>query len=106
MEALSLCNSPQGYHNEVVIAGSDAVVGHNPGINESEQISGTGDKSFEGKITAPAGTDHRGPLSGRPAGPASVAPQQDWKSAHEEEKMALIVAGVGVGLMALWLGSR
>ena len=48
----------QGYSNEIVIAGSEAAIGHNPGINESEQISGTGDKSFEGKIAAPAGTDH------------------------------------------------
>ena len=57
----------QGYNNEIVIAGSEAVIGHNPGINESEQISKTTDKSFEGKIVAPAGTDHKGPPSGRPA---------------------------------------
>ena len=95
----------QGYNNEIVIAGSEAVIGHNPGINESEQISKTtGDKSFEGKIAAPAGTDHMGPPSGRPAGSptpaavAPVAPQQhasaaDRKSSsraastsHEEEK--------------------
>ena len=51
----------QGYNNEIVIAGSDAVIGHNPGINESEPISGTkGDKAFQGKIAPPAGTVHRG----------------------------------------------
>ena len=56
----------------------------------------TGDKSFEGKIAATAGTDHKGPLSGRPAGspptPAAVAPQQHAYAAaatsHEEEKTA------------------
>ena len=69
-----------GYNNEFVIAGSEAAIGHNPGINESEQIGKTtDDKSFEGKIAAPAGTDHKGPPSGRPAGslptPATVAPQ-------------------------------
>ena len=63
-----------GYNNEIVIAGSEAAIGHNPGINESEQISGTGDKSFEGKIAAPAGTDHKGPSSGKPA--ANVAEQR------------------------------
>ena len=31
----------QGYTNEIVIAGSEAAIGHNPGINESEQISKT-----------------------------------------------------------------
>ena len=52
----------QGYNNEIVIAGSDAVIGCNPGINESEQISKTkGDTTFKGKITPQARTVHRGP---------------------------------------------
>ena len=99
----------QGYKNEIVIAGSEAVIGHNPGINESEQISKTTDKSLEGKIAAPAGTDHKGPPSGRPA--ADPAGRQQHVSglaaatSHEDEKTALIAAGVGVGLVALWLGS-
>ena len=84
----------QGYNNEIVIAGSESAIGYNPGINESEQIGKTtGDKTFEGKIAAPAGTDHKGPPSGRPAGPptpAAVAPQQHVSAAaatsHEEEK--------------------
>ena len=102
----------QGYNNEIVIAGSEAAIGHNPGINESEQIGKTtDDKSFEGKIAAPAGTDHMGPSSGRPAGspptPATVAPQQHGAAtSHEEEKTALIAAVVGVGLVALWLSLR
>ena len=103
----------QGYNNEIVIAGSEAAI-HNLGINESEQIGKTtGDKSFEGKIAAPAGTDQKGPPSGRPAGPLTppaVAPQQHAFAAaatrHEDEKAALIAAGVGVGLVALWLVSR
>ena len=113
----------QGYNNEIVIAGSEAAIGHNPGINESEQISGTGDKSFVGKIAAPAGTDHKGPPSGKPAADvaeqrghaADVAEQrgQDQHASgraaaarHEDEKTALIALGVGVGLVALWLASR
>ena len=92
----------QGYNNEIVIAGSEAVIGHNPGINESEQIcKTTDDKSFEGKIAAPAGTDHKGPPSCRPAGspptPATVAPQQHAAAtSHEEEKTALIATVVGL----------
>ena len=69
--------------------------------------------TFGGKIAAPAGTDHKGPPSGRPAGPptpGAVAPQQHASAAaatsHEEEKTALLAAGVGVGLVALWLVSR
>ena len=96
-----------------MIAGSEAVIGHNPGINESEQISKTTDKSFEGKIAAPAGTDQKGPPSGRPAAavgdPAGQQQHASGRAAatsHEEEKTSLIAAGVGVGLVALWLGSR
>ena len=105
----------QGYNKEIVIARSEAAIGHNPGINESEQIGKTtGHKSFEGKIAAPVGTDHKGPLSGRPAGspptPATVVQQQHASAAaatsHEEEKTALIAAGVGVGLVVLWLSLR
>ena len=104
----------QSYNNEIVIAGSEAAIGHNPVINESEQIGKTtDDKTFEGKIAAPAGTDHKGPPSGRPAGPptpAAVAPQQHASAAaaasNEEEKTALTLVGVGVGLVALWLVSR
>ena len=82
--------------------------------------------SFEGKIAAPAGTDHKGPPSGKPvkqpAGtdhkrplrgkPAAAdaaeqpRPERAAAASHEDEKMALIVAGVGVGLLALWLASR
>ena len=52
----------QGYNNEIVTAGSDAAIGHNPGINESEPISGTkGDKAFQGKLAPPARTVNRGP---------------------------------------------
>ena len=103
----------QGYNNEIVIAGSEAAIDHNPGINKTEQISGTGDKSFEAKIAAPIWTDHKGPPSGRPAAAvADPAGQQQHASgraaatSHEEEKTALTAAGVGVGLVALWLGSR
>ena len=97
----------------ITIAGSEAAISHNSGINESEQISGTGNKSFEGKIAAPAGTDHKGPPNGKPAGPpmpAALAQQQHVSAvavtSHEEEKRALIAAVVGVGLVALWLLRR
>ena len=61
--------------------------------------------SFEGKIAAPTGTDHKGPPSGRPAaavaepaGHAEPAGQQQHASglavaSHEEEETALIAAG-------------
>ena len=51
----------QGYNNEIQIAGSDAAIGHNPGMNEAEPIASKGDKAFQGKIASPAGTIHKGP---------------------------------------------
>ena len=62
--------------------------------------------SFEGKIEAPAGTDHKGPPSCKPAGPptpAAVAPQHHVSAAAAISHEA---AGVGVGLVALWLSLR
>ena len=40
----------QGYNNEIQIAGSDAAIGHNPGINEVELINAFSevDKAFQG----------------------------------------------------------
>ena len=115
----------QGYNNEIVIAGSEAAIGHNPGINEPEQIGKTvGDKSFDGKIAAPAGTDHMGPPSGKPAADvaeqrghaADVAEQRGREqhasgraaaTSHEDEKNGSHSRrGRGVGLVALWLESR
>ena len=37
----------QGYNNKIQIAGSDATIGHNPGINEAEPITFKGDKAFQ-----------------------------------------------------------
>ena len=53
----------QGYNNEIQIAGSDAAIGHNPGINEPEPIASKGYKAFQGKIASPALTVHKGPQS-------------------------------------------
>ena len=50
-----------GYKNEIQIAGSDAAIGHNPGINEPEPITSKGDKAFQGRTALPAGTIHKGP---------------------------------------------
>ena len=49
----------QGYNNEVIIAGSDAAIGHNQGIYESEPVVPTARST--GNVAPPAGTVHRGP---------------------------------------------
>ena len=39
----------QGYNNEIQIAGSDAAIGHNPGINEAEPIASKGIRHSKGR---------------------------------------------------------
>ena len=81
----------QGYNNEIKIAGSDAAIRRNPGINEAEPINlaSKGDKAFQGKTASPAGavqkepqrsqflrnkTNGDGTSSGTPAGRSSGIP--------------------------------
>ena len=109
----------QGYNNEIQIAGSDAAIGHNPGINEVESINPTSevDKAFQGKTASPAGTVHEEPqpsqnktrVSAADNDGTSVADLPEKRqsaTAHEEDKTALVAVGIAVGLAALWLSSR
>ena len=100
----------QGYNNEIQIAGSDAAIGHNSGINGAEPIVSKGDKAFQGKIASPAGTVHKGPQPSQNKTRVSAADNDDTSAekrqsatAHEEEKMALVAVGVAGCLAALWL---
>ena len=103
----------QGYNNKIQIAGSDAAIGHNSGINEAEPIASKGDKAFQGKIASPAGTVQKGPqslqnktrVSAADSDGTSAEKRQSAK-AQEEEKMALVAVGVAGCLVALWLWSR
>ena len=56
----------QGYNNEIIIVGSEAVIGHNSGINESEPPQGPSVSTFKGKIAPPAGSVQRGPQGPTP----------------------------------------
>ena len=103
----------QGYNNEIQLAGSDAAIGHNPGINETEPIASEGDKAFQGKIASPAGTVHKGPQPSQNKTRVSAADndgtsaeKRQSATAHEEEKTALVAVGVAGVLAALWLSSR
>ena len=109
----------QGYNNEIQIAGSDAAIGNNPGINEVESINPTSevDKAFQGKTASPDGTVHEEPQPSQNKtrvsaadndGTSAADPPEKRQSAtaHEEEKTALVAVGIAGGLVALWLSSR
>ncbi|MEW8560692.1 MAG: hypothetical protein AB2541_01265 [Candidatus Thiodiazotropha sp.] len=108
----------EGYNNDIQIAKSDAVIGHNPGINEPEPINpgSKGDKAFQGKTAPPAGTVHRGPQAAEPlpgtngdgtSAALTAELQSDGQAtAHEEGKTALVAAGIAIGLVVLWLVAR
>ena len=100
----------QGY-NKIQIAGSDAAIVHNPGINEAEPIAFQGDKAFQGKIASPPGTVHKGSQpSQNKTGPegddGTSAEKRQSATAHEEEKAVHVAFGVAGGLAVLWLSSR
>ena len=99
----------QGYNNEIIIAGSEAVIGHNSGINESEPPQGPSVSTFKGKIAPPAGSVQRGPQGPTPhaekvtpvasqyaAELRAKALQQVKARAHEEEKVAIVTGGIAL----------
>ena len=102
----------QGYNNEIQIAGSDAAIGHNPGLNEAEPIASKGDEAFQGKIFSPAGIVHKGPQPSQNKTRVSAADNDGMSAekrrsatAHEEEKTAFMAVAVAGGLAVLWLSS-
>ena len=104
----------QGHNNKIQIAGSDAAIGHNAGINEAEPIASKGDKAFQGKIASPAGTVHKEPqpsqnktrVSAADNDGTSAEKRQSATTHDEEEKTALVAIGVAAGLAALCSSSR
>ena len=97
----------QGYNNEIIIAGSDAVIGHNPGINESELPQAPNDSAFKTKIAPTTGKVQREPQGPKPhvkkvnhvasqhtAELRAQALQQVKARAHEEEKLVLITGEI------------
>ena len=75
----------QGYNNEIQIAGSDAAIGHNPGINEAVPITSKDDKAFQGKIASPAGTINKGLQSSQNKTRVSTA-DNDGTSAEKRQR--------------------
>ena len=102
----------QGYNNEIQIAGSDAAIGHNPGINEAEPIASKGEKAFQRKIASPTGTVHKGPQPSQNKMRVSAA-DSDGTSAEKrqsatahEEKTALVAVGVALRRFGYRLASQ
>ena len=106
-----LPGNTQGYNNEIQIVGSDAAIGHNPGINEAEPMPPKAIR--HSKIAPPAGTVHKGPeisqnktIVSAADSDGTSAEKRQSATAHEEEKTALVAVGVADGLASLWLSSR
>ena len=91
----------QGYNNEIQIAGSDAAIGHNPGINEAEPMASKGDKAFQERIASPAGTVHKEPQPSKDSAAdngGTSAEERQSTTVHEEEKTTLVAVAIGVAL--------
>ena len=90
-----------GFNNLIVIATEAQILGLNSGLNRHEV-----------PVAAPPDAANHTGETGlvQPQKPASTAPESApekptvvGSSDHEDEKTALIVSGVSVGLLALWL---
>ena len=110
----------QGYNNEITTAKPGQKLGVNTGINAPEADRAAPD--MEGPAARPAQPygepvarppvgapepEMGGPAAktARPAGGAAARPARpaDGLEAHEDEKTALVVGGVAIGLLTLWL---
>ena len=91
----------QGYNNEIEIAGGELTIGRNPGINKA--IPPQPMPKHEGPVVVP--TEVKSPGVTPPeeiAVPSpSTAEAKSQSDAHKEEKTAIIVGGIAIGLLAL-----
>lgn len=83
-----------GYNNEIVIAGKDQKLGVNSAVNVSEFSAGN---VVEKGLVSP-----QSPKTADGVVPTTTGDARR----HVEEKTALIVGGIGVGLLALWAFDR
>ena len=88
-----------GYNNQIVIAPVGQPMGVSPDINGSPVSSPA--VTGETELVKPL---PRNEVAPSPRGPVAVplAPQEQRYMSHQEEKTALVVGGVGVGLLMLW----
>ena len=106
-----------GYNNNIVISTADQTLGLNAGFNASDappdistgNANDTGEKGIiEPQEHQPAAPPDMATAGGNGdnshvATAAPTARQKATAAQHDDEKTALIVGGVGLGLLALWL---
>ena len=96
-----------GYNNEIFIATTDQTLGVNQAVNDVDAPLDADNDTKEAGLIKPLSVPAR-PAAGR-VKPSSAlratetATDMAASAAHEAEKTALIVGGIGVGLLALWI---
>ena len=97
----------QGYNNEIIIAEEGQRLGMNTDVNLTPALPNTPPTplSLEPQPAHheldPPSANAPPPTSSTPPSAVSPVPVQD----HEDEKTALVVGGVAIGLIALWFVS-
>ena len=86
-----------GYNNEIVITTESRTLGLNSGLNRPVAPPDASNDTGEGGLVEP-------PPQAKASNPSS--PSRDEPTValrHADEKTALVVGGIGIGLLTLWL---
>ena len=96
-----------GYNNEIIIATSAQHLGWNSDLNEDTAPPDAANDTGEKELVKPMGVDPPSKATTSQSGAkphpdaATAAAKADYE-AHEDEKTALIVGGIAIGLGLLW----
>ena len=93
----------EGYNNKIIIATSAYHLGWNSGLNEDTAPPDAANDTGETGLVKPMGAVSLSETAAKPHQvPKSVAAAKADHEAHKEEKTALIVGIIAIGLGLLW----
>ena len=96
-----------GYNNEIIIATSAQHLGWNSDLNEDTVPPDAANDTGEKGLVKPMGADSEAatsqhPATAKPTPAITTAADKADHEAHEDEKTALIVGSIAIGLGLLW----
>ena len=90
-----------GYNNNIIVATRAQSLGLNKSVAPPDAANDTGEKGLVKPMGAEATTSQH-PATAKPTPATTTAAEKADHEAHEEEKTALIVGSIAIGLGLLW----